>query len=81
MRNLVLDIGALLLGNIVAHLRGHRTAHFSVDLGSEEINEMAVNKIKVKADGKIVKLILRSRTRLKNIRWVMIQEDNWRQEI
>ena len=42
----------------------------------------AGNKIiKVKAGGKIVKLILRSRTRLKNIRWVMIQEDNWRQEI
>ena len=40
LRNLVLDIGALLLGNIVAHLGNHRTAHFPVNLGREEINKL-----------------------------------------
>ena len=69
MRNLVLNIGALLLGNIVAHLRSHRTAHFPVDLVVRRSTSWtAGNKIKVKADGKIVNLILRSRTRLRNIR-------------
>ena len=78
MRNLVLDIGALLLGNIVAHLRSHRTAHFPVNLGGEEMNKLDRWQLAV---GKIVKLILRSRTRLRNIRCEMIQEENWRQKI
>ena len=83
LRNLVLNIGALLLGNIVAHLRSHRTAHFPVNLVVRRSTSWtAGNKIiKVKAGGKIVKLILRSRTRLRNIRCEMIQEENWRQKI
>ena len=50
LRNLVLDIGALLLGNIVAHLGSHRTAHFPVDLGGEEINYLAKFKVSEKIE-------------------------------